>query len=308
MEKSNNTPYLLTVIILTTAVLFTILGYHWGFTNNAYLDFGIESPPLAHAMQGIHDGRYKTPSALPVSVSFYELTNNTEYNIFFSKPLTEVIEEQTALALSPNGKSIDCSSLEFTTVTDDYLSDACFIGDSRTVGISLYSGITNAAFLCKTSLSIFDFDKPKITYNNKKTSIHQVLMEEQFAKIYIMLGINECGVGSPENYFEKYKSVVEEIRNLQPDALIFVEGSLLVTESKSRDKTSITNEKIAIRNEMISTLANQKDIFYIDINESSLCENNALIPAYTWDQVHIKAQYYEVWKDFILEHGIEKNT
>ena len=158
--------------------------------------------------------------------------------------------------------------------------------------------------MCKTSLSIYDYDKPKITYEDARISIHDVLEQKQFAKIYLMVGINECGIGTPQSFFEQYRDVVNDIRNLQPDALIFLQGNLLVTQKKSNESKSITNENISARNKLISTLANQKDIFYIDINESSLCEEGALVPEYTWDQVHIKAQYYPVWKEFLLEHAI----
>ena len=135
-------------------------------------------------------------------------------------------------------------------------------------------------------------------------SIHDVLSDKQFAKIYLMVGINECGTGTPESFYERYRDVVMDIRGLQPQALIFIQGNLFVTQKKSDDGDSITNENIAARNDLIATLANQKDIFYININESSLCEDGALVSDYTWDQVHIKAQYYPIWKDFLLQHAI----
>lgn len=119
-----------------------------------------------------------------------------------------------------------------------------------------------------------------------------------------MVGINECGTGTPESFYERYRDVVMDIRRLQPEALIFIQGNLFVTQKKSEDGDSITNENIAARNNLIATLANQKDIFYIDINESSLCDEGALISDYTWDQVHVKAQYYPIWKDFLLRHAI----
>ena len=120
-----------------------------------------------------------------------------------------------------------------------------------------------------------------------------------------MVGINECGTGTPESFFERYKEVVNDIRKLQPEALIFIQGNLLVTQEKSDESDTITNENIAARNKLIATLANQKDIFYIDINESSLCKEGALVSDYTWDQVHIKAQYYPIWKEFLLRHAID---
>ncbi|MDE7184722.1 MAG: hypothetical protein K2O40_09680, partial [Lachnospiraceae bacterium] len=101
------------------------------------------------------------------------------------------------------------------------------------------------------------------------------------------------------------KEVVNDIRKLQPEALIFIQGNLLVTQEKSDESDTITNENIAARNKLIATLANQKDIFYIDINESSLCKEGALVSDYTWDQVHIKAQYYPIWKEFLLRHAID---
>jgi lysophospholipase L1-like esterase len=175
------------------------------------------------------------------------------------------------------------------------------------VGISKYAGIDNATFLCNTSLTIFDYERPKITYNGEKTSIRDVLSTNQFGKIYLMFGINECGRTSAERFFEKYANTVNDIRLLQPGAIVFVEGNLLVTEKSSSESDNITNDNISLRNYYISLLENKQDIFYIDINESELCENGALIPDYTWDQVHIKAQYYPIWKEFLLEHGVVRS-
>lgn len=195
----------------------------------------------------------------------------------------------------------------FSTTTEDYFEDAVFIGDSRTVGICEYSGIENATFLCKTSLSIFDYEKKKITYENKKTSIKEVLAQKQFGKIYIMLGINECRYSTFDEYMEAYSAVITDIRALQPQALIFIESSLLVTTQKSKEDSAISNEKLQKRNDAIATLANQQDTFFIDINESSLCKDGALIAEYTWDHIHIKAQYYSLWKDYLLSHAIIKS-
>ena len=119
-----------------------------------------------------------------------------------------------------------------------------------------------------------------------------------------MVGINECGFGTPETFYEKYSDVIKRIRLMQPDAIIYIEGNLLVTDEESAKDTKITNENISARNELIATIANQTDIFYIDINESRLCENGSLKPEYTWDQVHIKAQYYDIWREFLMEHAV----
>lgn len=300
MKKSSKEPYVLTFFILLSTFLFSILGAYWNtnYYHNA-ASLSPESLPLASAMLGLHDGLY---AAMPVCEMSGTLSPSHAISttIAFASDAVEAPVALKATAVEAEQEK----TYSFTTATDDYFHDACFIGDSRTVGISEYAGIEGATFLCKSSLSIYDYDKPKITYENTKTSVKDVLSREKFAKIYLMVGINECGTGTPESFFEYYRSVVEDIRKMQPDALIFIQGNLLVTDEKSKADTSITNDNISARNQLISTLSNQRDIFYIDINESTFCENNALIPAYTWDQVHIKAQYYADWKTFLLEHAI----
>ena len=315
-------PYLLTFCLLLSSLFFTMLGGYWNQEHYHESDtFSLTEPPLAMAMMGLHDGLLlqmpepePVPDEEPVSdedalLALASIPSSTESEEESQASQTEITENSTALAPIMENVGLDGSkTYSFTPVSEDYFDDAVFIGDSRTVGISEYSGIENATFLCKTSLSIYDYTKPKITYKNKKTSIQEVLQNEAFGKIYLMVGINESGCGTPESFYELYRDVVEDIRRLQPDALIFIEGNLLVTQSKSDSNTGITNENIALRNDLIATLANQQDTFYIDINQSSLCSNGALLPEFTWDQVHIKAQYYEVWKDFLLKHGIVKNT
>ena len=306
-------PYLLIIGIVLSTIFFMILGGYWNqkyYHESEYYSF--EKPSLSYAFMGFHDGyhieemnQYMARSKTSANVA---ITDTADTALETSKTIgteaeTQLAEPPVALASDTEAETAP-DTYSFTSVTADYFNDAVFIGDSRTVGICEYSGIENATFLCKTSLTIYDYDKPKIEYNNEKTSIQDVLEKEQFGKIYLMVGINECSYGTPESFYALYKNVVDDIRKLQPNALIFIEGNLFVTQEKSDENTGITNENITSRNELIATLANQKDTFYIDINQSSLCADGALVSDYTWDQIHVKAQYYEVWKDYLLEHGI----
>lgn len=298
-KKTNS--YALVILLVLSSIVFSLIGCQWNYTyyKNKTV-FSQDTLPLAIAMNGIHDDLH-----LNLFNKQGKINVNSYKNIFIDV-LTRTTDTNNIFrnAKVKHEVPIDVKKYTFTKVDDNYFKDACFIGDSRTVGISQYADIPEATFLCKTSLSIYDYSKKKITYENEETSIQDVLSKRQFSKIYLMVGINECGVGTPESFLQEYSEVVQNIRQMQPSALIYIQGNLLVTEQKSEQQKHITNENISIRNKLISTLANQKDIFYIDINESNLCQNGSLIPDYTWDQVHIKAQYYEIWKDFLLNHAI----
>ena len=50
-------------------------------------------------------------------------------------------------------------------------------------------------------------------------------------------------------------------------------------------------------------MADNKQIFYIDVNEVVCDEEGNLIKDYTFDQIHLLGAYYDLWKQFLLTHG-----
>lgn len=197
-------------------------------------------------------------------------------------------------------------------VEEDYFEDALFIGDSRTQGLYEYGGFgDNVTFYCKTSLTIYDlFKKNKafIKDGERKLTLEEALTERSFGKIYLMIGINEMGTGTAESFFEEYARAVFKIQQLQPDAVIFVQAIMRVGAQKNASDPIFNNMNIAIRNVEIETLADDQRIFYIDVNEVLCDENGNLFEGWSNDQVHLKAKYYAVWKEFLLNHGAVENV
>lgn len=202
------------------------------------------------------------------------------------------------------------ATYEFQDVTEDYFNDAVFIGDSRTVGLFEYGGLEERAdFFAKISLTIYDvFTEPvaKDEETGEKITVEEALSKKQYGKVYLMLGINELGTGNTEYFMKSYTAAVEKIRELQPDAIIFVEGIMRVTGEKSENDPIFNNTNINEKNDAIAALADNRDIFYIDVNEVVCDENGDLVHEYTIDEIHLKAKYYEIWKEFLLKHGIVK--
>ncbi len=210
-------------------------------------------------------------------------------------------EEGTAEPVEPE-------SYDFQEVTEDYFNDAVFIGDSRTVGLFEYGGLEERAdFFAKISLTIYDVFTATVGKDEEtgeKITVEDALLKKQYGKVYLMLGINELGTGNTEYFMEHYTEVVQKIREMQPDAIIFVEGIMRVAGEKSENDPIFNNAKINEKNDAIAALADNRDIFYIDVNEAVCDENGDLYSDYTIDDIHLKAKYYSLWKDFLLQHGI----
>lgn len=196
----------------------------------------------------------------------------------------------------------------FTTVEDDYFADAVFIGDSRTVGMYEYEGLENVStFYASTGLTVyklFDSDIVQVPGQKKKITVEEALQQNSFAKIYLMIGINEMGTGTVETFTEKYREVLEHLQELQPDAIIYIQAIMKVTTERSNQGDYINNEGIIARNEELEKLADNRKIFYLDVNPLICDETGGMVESYTFDGVHLKAQYIQIWKDFLKQHAI----
>lgn len=196
----------------------------------------------------------------------------------------------------------------YTAVEDDYFSDAVFIGDSRTVGMFEYGGLEDiTTFYASTGLTVFKmFDSPIVTVPGQKDKItvEQALSERQFSKIYLMIGINEMGRGTVETFMEKYKEVLAHLQELQPDAIIYLQGIMRVTTERSNKGDYINNPGIDARNAEIAKLADYVKVYYLDVNPLICDETGGMEPSYTFDGVHLKAQYIPIWKDFLKQHAV----
>ena len=197
----------------------------------------------------------------------------------------------------------------YHTVDDSYFADALFIGDSRTVGMYEYGGLEEiSTFYASTGLTIYKMFDSKIVSvpgQKKKITVEEALSEKQFAKIYLMIGINEMGTGTVESFMKAYGEAVQHLQQLQPDAVIYLQAIMKVTTERSGQGDYITNEGIEARNEEIAKLADDEKIFYLDVNPLICDETGGMVASYTYDGVHLKAQYIPIWLDFLKEHAVE---
>ena len=194
---------------------------------------------------------------------------------------------------------------EFITVDLSYFDDAVFIGDSHIEGFYEYAGVPNATYYWRRGLMVWDaLEKPFIPEGSRKLTIPQALEEHPFGKIYLMLGINEIGDDNTEAWAEQYALVVDRLRELQPDALIYL-NAIFHTTQETSETTIYNNDVINDRNAAIAKLADGKQVFFIDANVVFDNEDGVLPDEFTGDGVHVMAPYYALWRDYLLQFGKE---
>ena len=194
----------------------------------------------------------------------------------------------------------------YVKVDKSYFDDALFIGDSRIEGLALYSGLDNAQFAYMEGLTTFGLMSEKIAANGTAT-LTDLLSSQTFKKIYIMLGINEAGYAT-DSYVSTYMDAISQIQALQPNAVIFMMGCMHVSSDYSDTHDIVNNDNIDEKNGAIAAYADGIKLFYLDMNTVVDDGKGGLIKDYTWDDIHLQAQYYSVWEDYLYSHGLKDDA
>lgn len=180
------------------------------------------------------------------------------------------------------------------------MDDALFIGDSRTVGLMEYAGIDGADFFCAVGMSVYNIhDNPVLVPNVGEVTLTDLLNSRKYGKIYIMLGINELGYdfGTTVN---KYSELIDMIKSKQPNAIVFIQANLHVSESRSAGDSVINNPSIDKLNSELLKLADGIRVFYIDGNILFDDSTGSLSADKTSDHTHLYAKYYKEWGEWII--------
>ena len=188
-------------------------------------------------------------------------------------------------------------------VADSYFDDAAFIGDSRTQGLQLYTGLPNATFYATQGLMVDTFFSKKfVKAGGGKITIPDAMKNQTFKKVYIMLGVNELGWAYEKVFIQKYGEVVDKVKELQPDAKIYVQSILPVTKAKSDGDAIYNNTKISRYNELIEQMCRERGVTYLHVADAVGLDNGALRAGSATDGVHLNREYCYKWLDYLKTH------
>lgn len=210
---------------------------------------------------------------------------------------------------SDPGKYALTTEYPYETVGNDYFSDAAFIGDSRTLGLYDYSGFTGADFFCDNGFCTYLWLKGKeVTWQNenKKVLLDERMDAKQYKKIYVMLGLNDCGYGNVEDFKDRYSQMLDMLHTKQPDAVIYLLGALHLSKEKSDSEDVNNNMDINAHNVAVAELADGETFFYLDVNSLFVDEERNLKAELTFDGAHLYADGYVEWAEFLKRYAVVK--
>ena len=185
----------------------------------------------------------------------------------------------------------------------DNFADAVFIGDSRTEGLQINTGLTSARFLAAKGLMVDTALKNNLIKlkSGSKGTVIDGLKEGSYNRVYLMFGMNELGWPYLDVFTNRYEKLIEEIKSVQPNATIYLQSILPVSKEKS-DKDSIyNNENISKFNKAIKEMADKNGYIYLDVASAVMDSNSALPSNASSDGVHLNKEYSQKWLNYLRD-------
>lgn len=175
-------------------------------------------------------------------------------------------------------------------VDESYFDDAVFIGDSRLDDLVRYVGAKPQADYTYTSLTASAvFTKNLVDGDTIASALRS---GGKFGKCYLTFGFNELGWHTPEPFIADYEKVVALVREVSPDADIFILNLYPVSGSHSEkslahpDGLKENNPRVALYNERIADMASRLGLKLVNTCEPIADEKGLLSEQETSDGCH----------------------
>ncbi|MBR1864390.1 MAG: SGNH/GDSL hydrolase family protein [Ruminococcus sp.] len=188
--------------------------------------------------------------------------------------------------------------------TADDLSDAVFIGDSRTVGMMNSTDKPRADFLCAVGLNISSvLESYDISMGDGTTgTLEQALSRRQYGRVMISFGTNEMGWPYTETFKEAYSELISVVKRTQPSAQIYLIGILPLTRSKDYEGDDVNNYNAQRFTEAIREVAAEEGVNFLDCSEAVADSEGYLPEEASSDGIHMNADYCLYWQNYIIDH------
>ncbi|MBQ1351801.1 MAG: hypothetical protein IIY71_03675, partial [Oscillospiraceae bacterium] len=156
--------------------------------------------------------------------------------------------------------------------------------------------------------TVFTRETVKQEDGTKISVLDALRANSNFKKVYIMLGLNELGWVSLDQFQAQYAKLVDAIQEISPDAIIYLQSILPVSEEKSASSNIYNNDRIQMFNQRIFAVAQEKQVFYINVAEAVADENGCLPSDFTSDGIHLQKKACEQWLAYLKSHTIPQEV
>lgn len=206
--------------------------------------------------------------------------------------------------------SVSLSDPYIADPVDEFLSRSAFVGNSISVGLSLYNSrrdcvpLGKATMLTKESYSFVNDFKSNTPYlpkfNGTPMRAKDAIRESGASYVFICMGTNDLvGNAGAENALNNFKIYISEILEANPGITIFVESCTPATPT-----SNVINSKVLAFNSYVKNYCDTyPGIYYIDIASPISDADGYLKPEFASDgSCHLSNAAYASWTETVRSY------
>ena len=231
-------------------------------------------------------------------------------NIDTEGTVPDAPEEQSPdMALQPE-EPLWTPVAESAPVTDDYFDDVAFVGDSRTDGFRLYSGLERGTYFHVTGETVSSAVEQQNwkTDSGRKISLADAVASSGCGKIYLMLGVNELGWKGTDIFRGHAENLIRRLKADHPDAELVIQSLLPVSTEQDAKGSYVNNQRILAYNQVWRELAEENGCAYVDVAEALTGEDGCLPEELSFDGVHLNRAGCRLWLDYLRTHSVAEEA
>lgn len=195
---------------------------------------------------------------------------------------------------------------------DSFFDNTVFLGDSRTEGFQLFSGMKHGDFYWARGMTVFRADSEDyrpFNIDGKECSMMEALARKQYDNVYVMLGVNELGCAA-DSYESGLGELMDKIAAAQPEAVIYLQLMPPLNDSMCRQNNLayyINNGNLAKFNEAIVRVAADRHVILLNTAEVYTGEDGQLPRDLANDGCHFTYGAYTRWADYLRCHTADRD-
>ncbi len=194
---------------------------------------------------------------------------------------------------------------------DSFFDNTIFLGDSRTEGFQLFSGMKHGDFYWSRGMTVFraaSDDYRPVSIDGQERSMLEALALKQYDNVYIMLGVNELGC-TVDSYESGFSALLDRIIEIQPQAVVYLQVMPPLNDAMCRQnklEDYINNANLAAFNEVIVRLAAEKRVVLLNTAEVYTGPDGQLPAELANDGCHFSYSGYARWADYLRTHVMDR--
>ncbi len=184
-----------------------------------------------------------------------------------------------------------------------YFEKCMFAGDSLIVGLGTYGIIPEEQIAANIGMSVMSITStPLVEADGTEILAADKINSRSPENLYILLGLNLLGSYTDEQLLASYGDFIDSIDRTNTN--IYVISVPPVTgERETNEENPILNSDIDSFNSDLLKFANNKCIYYIDLNTALKGSDGRMPEEYAEaDGIHFKKSTYDVMLDYLLTH------